>query len=145
MRFFIRNRYRVKSFSFSDVREKKGRRTRSPIWPVWTDARAVDGEEANIFQRQLCENTLANNSKKLPQIMIPLDNCPPENCHFTLIGDRQVRQLKEMISIYSQAQRNLISVIKYKGATMCKSHANVYMLAREGTTPASRNINLFLS
>ena len=28
---------------------------------------------------------------------------------------------------------------------MCKSHAKVYTLAREGTTPVSRNINLFLS
>ena len=65
MRFFIRNRHRVKSFSFSDVREKKGRRTRSPIWPVWTDARAVDGEEANIFS--------ASSAKILSQII-------PKNC-----------------------------------------------------------------
>ena len=134
MRFFIRNRHRVKSFSFSDVREKKGRRTRSPIWPVWTDARAVDREEANIFQRQLCENTLANNSKKLPQIMIPLDNCPPENCHFTLIGDRQVRQLKEMISIYSQAQRNLISVISIGGHNVQKPRKGIYV-GKRGNDP----------
>ena len=94
----------------------------------------MDGEEANIFQRQLCENTLANNSKKLPQIMIPLDNCPPENCHFTLIGDRQVRQLKEMISIYSQAQRNLISVISIGGHNVQKPRKGIYV-GKRGNDP----------
>ena len=72
--------------------------------------------------------------KKLPQIMIPLDNCPPENCHFTLIGDRQVRQLKEMISIYSQAQRNLISVISIGGHNVQKPRKGIYV-GKRGNDP----------